>query len=412
MKILHTVKKYHPSAGGMYEVVKQLSEKMVSLGHDVTVATTKLPKEYKPNLKGVKIKEFDIKGNFVSKMTGEIKEYQNFLIKSDFQIISCFAAQQIMCDAMLPILNEIKAKKVFIPTGFSAFYIPEYKEYFQKMGNWMKKFDMNVFLSNDYRDINLARENNIKNTRLIPNGASKQEFGKKIDINIRKKLEISDKNFFILHVGSHTKQKGHKEAIKIFQKAKIKNANFLIIGNKGGCSHYCQRQSKKLNQSKKFKKQNKKIIIKHLNRQQTVAAYKEADIFLFPSNIECSPVVLFECMATGLPFLTTEAGNAKEIVKWSKGGILLPTKKNISLDNFFVSKIKKIIKKIIKRVDNDYQFCKADIKQSAQILEKLYYNQEKRKKLGKSGYQAWLKNFTWEKISKDYEDLYKELLKK
>jgi glycosyltransferase involved in cell wall biosynthesis len=412
MKILHVLKTYHPSSGGMHEVVKQISENLAKRGHEITIATTKLPELPKNNFSNIKIIEFDISGNYISGLNGEIKKYQNFLINSDFDIITFFAAQQITVDAALDILNKIKAKKIFVPTGFSAFYIPEYKEYFQKMGNWMKKFDTNVFLSNDYRDINLARENNIKNTRLIPNGASKQEFGKKIDINIRKKLEISDKNFFILHVGSHTKQKGHKEAIKIFQKAKIINANFLIIGNKGGCSHYCQKQSKKLNQSKKFKKQNKKIIIKHLNRQQTVAAYKEADIFLFPSNIECSPVVLFECMATGLPFLTTEAGNAREIIKWSNGGILLPTKKNIPLDNFLVSKIKKIIKKIIKRVDNDYHFCKAEIKQSAQILEKLYYNQEKRKKLGKSGYQAWLKNFTWEKISKDYEDLYKELLKK
>ena len=42
MKILHTVELYHPSQGGMQEVVKQISERLVKLGHEVTVATTKL----------------------------------------------------------------------------------------------------------------------------------------------------------------------------------------------------------------------------------------------------------------------------------------------------------------------------------------------------------------------------------
>ena len=42
MKILHTVEFYHPSVGGMQEVVKQLSERLVRLGHNVTVATSQL----------------------------------------------------------------------------------------------------------------------------------------------------------------------------------------------------------------------------------------------------------------------------------------------------------------------------------------------------------------------------------
>ena len=35
MKILHTVEFYHPSIGGMQEVVKQLSERLVLLGHEL-----------------------------------------------------------------------------------------------------------------------------------------------------------------------------------------------------------------------------------------------------------------------------------------------------------------------------------------------------------------------------------------
>lgn len=410
MKILHVLRTYHPSSGGMYEVVKQISEQLAKNGHDITIATSKVPEISNHESSKIKIIEFSVSGNLVHGLNGEIEKYQNFVINGNFDIVTVFAAQQVMADALLEVLPKIKAKKVFVPTGFSAFYIPEYQEYFKKMVDWLNDFDMNVFLSNDYRDINLARKNNIEKTTLIPNGASRKEFEKPSQIDIKKILSIEESSFLILHVGSHTGQKGHKEAIKIFKNAKLKDACLLIIGNDGHCRTTCETSAKKINRSNDFLKYNKKIIVKPLDRQHTLEAYKKADIFLFPSNIECSPIVLFECMAAGLPFLTTEAGNAKEIIQWSNGGLLLPTKKNIFLDNFFLSKIKKIVKKIIGRIDNDYQFCRAEIDGSVKILEDLYHNKNKRVKLAEAGHQAWQEKFTWEKISEQYENLYKKLL--
>jgi glycosyltransferase involved in cell wall biosynthesis len=56
-------------------------------------------------------------------------------------------------------------------------------------------------------------------------------------------------------------------------------------------------------------------MITSLSRIETLAAYHQADLFLFPSNIECSPLVLFESIASKTPFLTTDVGNAKEIIE-------------------------------------------------------------------------------------------------
>ena len=408
MKILHTVKQYHPSSGGMYEVVKQLSKNLTKLGHDVTIATTKLPANYNPDYD--KIKEFAISGDLVVGLKGEVKKYQKFLINSSFDIITNFAAQQPMTDAMLPILDRIKAKKVFVPTGFSAFYMPEYKKYFENMKTWMRKYDMNVFLSNNYRDINFARKNKIKNITVIPNGASKEEFLNDYNINIRKRLLIPTDAFFILHVGSHTKQKGHKEAIEIFSKAKINNAVFLIIGNPGACLKSCEKQAKKLNKSKNYKKYNKRLIIKHLSRKETIAAYKEADLFLFPSNTECSPIVLFECMASKTPFLVTDVGNAKEIIEWSGAGKLLPTKKRYYIDPLPISILKNLIKIALNTKSYKKLFSVAKTKESALILEQVYNDKKELDIMSKNGYDAWLNKFNWEKISKDYERLYQQIL--
>ena len=388
MKILHTVEFYHPSQGGMQEVVRQISERLVKLGHEVTVATTKLSERKNKIINGVKIEEFDIKGNLVRGLKGETERYKDFLINSDFDIITNFAAQQWASDLAFDILDRIKGKKVFVPTGFSGFYLPEYKDYFKKMKDWMKKYDMNVFLSDDYRDINFAKKNKINKIIVIPNGASEEEFLGQNNIYIREKLNIPKSNFLILHVGSHTGAKGHREAIEIFEKAKMTNATFLIIGNSfgGGCTKYCFIKEKLFNLSPQRIFDKKKLIITSLSRSETVSAYKQADLFLFPSNIECSPLVLFECMASKTPFLTTDVGNAKEIINWSKSGLLLPTIKD----------------------KNGYS--KVKVNESAKLLENIITNLKKRDSMSKTGFNIWKNKFTWEKITKNYERMYKNLL--
>lgn len=413
MKILHVVEFYSPSVGGMQEVVKQISEELVKKGHDVTVATTFLKQRNSNVINGVKIKDFDISGNFVKGINGDVDGYKDFLIKSNFDIITLFASQQWVTDIAFEIIEKIQAKKVFVPTGFSALYNPLYKEYFTQMASWIKKIDMNVFLSEDYRDINFARENGVKDYVIIPNGASKSEFLSNYNINIREKFNIDKDSFMVLNVGTHTGLKGHKETIKIYKKSRLNNSCLLMIANTSpifkqrktikqilrkiintillkktgsGCSESCLEEMKKFNASSKRKRDKKRIIITSLERAETVSAYKESDLFLFTSNVECSPIVLFECMAAGLPFLTTSAGNAKEIIKWSNAGILLPTHKG---------------KK---------KLCFANINKSVEILEKIYHDTNKRAKLSENGFKIWQERFTWENIASEYEKMYVNLL--
>ncbi|MFA5995937.1 MAG: glycosyltransferase family 4 protein [Patescibacteria group bacterium] len=390
MKILHTVEFYSPSVGGMQEVVRQLSERLVRLGHDVTVATTKLLNRNSTEINGVHIREFSISGNQVRGYQGNITEYQQFLQQQHFDVMTNFAAQQWATDLALPILSVIKSKKVFVPTGFSGLYVPEYKSYFERMTNWMQQYEMNVFLSEHYRDIDFARQHNIGNIRVISNGAASDEFLPTSTCNIREQLSIPQQHFLILSVGSHSGAKGHAEAIKIFTKARIKNATLLIIGNSfgGGCTYSCQIKSwlNKFNIKHRLFA-DKKIIIINCSRSETVAAYQQANLFLFPSNLECSPLVLFESMAAHLPFLTTDVGNAREIINWSQGGLLLPT-----------------------RFTNNGQSY-AILEQSVVLLERIYQAVDLRKQLGQAGFTAWQNKFTWEKITKQYEQLYQHILR-
>jgi len=388
MKILHTVESYEPSTGGMQEVVKQISERLVKMGHSVTVATSKHPARSNDFINGVKIEEFDITGNWVTGMHGDMQTYQDYLLHSDFDIITNFAAQQWATDLMLPLLKEIKAKKVFVPTGFSALSVPEYSVYFEKMKDWMKQYDMNLFQSDSYQDIAYARKHGITKIKIIPNGASAEEFLSPDETDIRKDLGISKDQFLILHVGSHTGQKGHAEAIDIFSRSDLENATFIIVGSV--FSLFCYGSCKfrefifRLDPRNQFR--NRHLLILSLNRKQIVELYKAADLFLFPSNIECSPIVLFECMASGTPFLTTDVGNAKEIIDWSGGGALLPT------------------------IKDTFGYSHADIEQSIKLLERLFNDPIRRAIMKEEGFKKWQTHFSWETIAKQYELLYLKLL--
>jgi glycosyltransferase involved in cell wall biosynthesis len=390
MKILHTVESYPPSLGGMQEVVKQFSERLVRLGHDVTVATSKNPERHEPVSNGVKIVDFTISGNAVRGYWGDVALYAEYLLHSDFDIMTNFAAQQWATDILLPILDRIRGKKVFVPTGFSGLYLPEYIDYFAKMPSWMKQYDMNVFLSDDYRDINFARQHGVGNTMLIPNGAGEDEFLADTGIDIRQRLGIPVDHLLILNVGSHTGVKGHLEAMAIFSRARLKKATLLIIGNRvtGGCYLKCTERVRLFNRSLLRYYDHKQILTASPSRAETVAAYQAADLFLFPSNIECSPIVLFECMASHTPFLTADVGNAAEITGWCDSGLVLPTRKAAT----------------------GYGLSHVDVRQSARLLERLGWDKEERARLAEKGFIAWKERFSWEKIVQSYEALYRGLL--
>jgi len=387
MKILHTVEFYFPISGGAQEVVKQLSEHLARMGHDVTVVTTKCKNRDFNSFNGVKIIEFDISGNYVNGYKGASKAYVDFLKKSDYDIILNYAAQQWTTDLMLPILDDIPGKKIFVPCGFSALHKGRYADYYEKMKVWIKKYDICVYLSSSYQDYEFSLNAGATNSVIIPNGADEAEFLVSAG-GIRKILTIPEDSLLLLHVGSHTRFKGHKEALAIYRRSHLPNSTFLLIGNTFSkyCNNRCRLTAFCLNTFYNIFNIGKRIIITELPREQTVMAYFDADIFLFPSNIECSPIVLFEAMASGTPFLATDVGNSKEIVQYSHAGLLLPTKK----------------------FKNGYVI--ANVKQSVPILENIVSSVELRDNMASYGRELWQKNFTWLAISKKYEEIYTQVL--
>jgi len=422
MNILHTVEFYSPSVGGAQEVVKQLSERLAARGHHVTVATTRLSNRYVREINGVNIEEFDISGNAVQGMRGEVERYQKFLLEGNFDIMMNYAAQQWTMDAAFPMLDRLPYRKIMIPCGFSGLFDPQYIPYFFLLPLAMKQYDHLVFHASEYRDISFARQNGFTHLSIIPNGAAEDEFSVG-HTDFRLQHNIPEDVPLLLTVGGHTGIKGHHLVMEAFQRLKIEKGVLVVIGNifsdgsayemfvkplmsyikhlqvrslarliiralrggiEPGCLPDCRGQSRWINLTGFG---NKKVLLLDPPRSEVVSAYHAADLFVFGSNLEYSPLVLFEAVASQTPFISLECGNAKEIVEWTGGGLIAPT---IKRENGFVD---------------------GNATQLASMIEQLLMDPQKRKYLAETGYTAWQKHFTWEKIAAQYETLYQELIK-
>lgn len=411
MKILHCVEHFPPHQGGMAEVVRQLSACLALCGHNLHVACSEHPRRSAIQSEGIAVHSFAIQGNSDTGIVAhesEISRYKDFVLSGEFDIVTCFAAHQWSTDLLLDILPEITAKKVFVPTGFTG--IDETTPYFQKMRVWLGQFDHIVFLSSDYYDINFTRRLGFTHWSIIPNGCSLSEFSAPKSQTFRAQLRIPKKNRLLLHVGSHTTMKGHDELYALFRAARLPNATLLVVGNfldnprpgfieatkalckyflgyKMGCSMLC-----KLLHHPFFRFLFRlltlaDIRVVQLSRPDLVQAYLHADLFVFPSNIECSPIVLFESIAAGTYFLASQAGNASEIISWfGGGGRLFPG--NRGADGKVYIDIAKSVG-LLQQVVKNLPYLQNDLEHARTV---------------------WTTSYTWEALSGRYEELYKGLV--
>ena len=443
MRLLFCCEFYYPSIGGVQEVMRQIAEHMVQRGHNVTVATTRLvDRRNFTKYNGVNIKEFDIIGNAVRGIEGEVDRYREFVLNFSCDAIMVKAAQQWTFDALWPVIDRLKMRKVFIPCGFSGLYDPIFDQYFRELPDILRKFDHLIFYAEKYRDIDFVRAHGLTHFSVLSNGASENEFSVPKDPTFRQRYKIPESSRVLLTVGSMNGHKGHREIAEAFARMQtncqhftlILNGNimprplldsdpfnrffsnikkifkritgllnqFLTMFREKGLGFISQRIKRKVvRKLGKFfsrhsleetdplsywilnaNRQSSKIVLKlDLPRPELVQAFMAADLFVFASNIEYSPLVLFESVAAGTPFLSVPVGNAEEIARWTGGGIICPANK----DERGYTNV------------NPVEFAKA--------IELVMADPIKLSKLGECGREVWQRRFTWKIIAEQYESI-------
>ena len=436
MRILIACEFYYPSVGGVQEVMRQIAERLVERGHGVTVATSYLPQRQIYELNGVRIVEFKVAGNLVQGIAGDADTYRNYVMTGDYDVLMVKAAQQWTLDALLPILDRLPKSKIFIPCGFSGLYEPAYAEYFDSMPAVLRKFEHLIFYASDYRDINFARAHGLSNFSIVPNGACEREFAPAADPAFRRRHGIEEDAFVLLTVGSLTGRKGHQELAAAFSLIRLRDQPAVLILNGSdpqrndssrpfarlrGVAAYMYRDggawvvlkwllaktlmSMKLacllgSRGRSVRESIDELVVRinreapakrallvDLPRAELVQAYLNSDLFVFASNIEYSPLVLYEAAAAGLPFLTVPVGNAVEIARETGGGAICPAQAD---SRGYTNVAPAVLAEQIERLAADHAMLST---------------------LADAGRKSWMEKFTWEKIADQYEAVLSRLVK-
>lgn len=164
---------------------------------------------------------------------------------------------------------------------------------------------------------NPVRKNHILNgyfrekSIVINNGVSTSKFRAIPEYrdSIRKELNIPNHCLLLGNIARDNPLKDHETLFKVLKILKTENINFKCILIGPGLS----------NKNKEFK-----IRIKKYGIEDKVILYGKTyylnnilnafDINILTSRKECSPISLIESMSTGIPCITTNVGNANELI--------------------------------------------------------------------------------------------------
>ena len=356
MKILICSEFFKPNVGGV-EIHSEVLANYLSKKHKINVATTFLNRTNKELKKKFVINEFKIKGSLVKGYSGEVKEYEKFLLNSNFDIIFFNAAQQWTFDLALPILKKIKSKKIFFPCGFSRLNNIFFKPYFEILKLKLKYFDEIICCSKNWKDYKFCKKYFNKKINIISNGSFSFKNKKQKKNLAVKYVSISNLKYL----------KGQDRIINIFKNIdhsailKIYYSNYSIL-----FKIYIFLKIIIFNKLNK----NKKIYLIHKKERIDISkTLNGANGFIFGSRIEYNPLVVFESMAAGVPFVSFDVGIIKEIINTNILGFVSNDKFKLSkyLNNLNSSNYNKY--QIIKNFEKNFNW-KIILKKYNRIFKK------------------------------------------
>ena len=377
MLILHTAERYAPVAGGVEEVVKQISTRLARRGHEVHVATSfGISNRRHEIIDGVQVHRFDVKTEVSFGASGEVDEYLRFVRSKAWDVIAMHFLPAWSTTALLPNLNELESGKVLVGHGFRGFHFPSYRNRIAAITQYLKNLDRIVTLSNLLEETLLCKQLGLPMPDVIPNGVDFNEWNRPIR-QIREKKGIGNRPWLLL-VSNHSPVKSHSTFFHVVHRVrrKIPDSVGMIIGGcypaakwgmgrlgvQGGCWYRCRLAASLTSDV---------LLQWDVSREDVVSAIREADIIMLTSEYEASPLVVIESMAAGTPWLSLDVGCMREHV----GGVV---------------------------ANNAVEM--------AEVAVDLIRNPGRRSSLGAQGIHRARERHCWEFIVNQYEALYHRLI--
>lgn len=167
--------------------------------------------------------------------------------------------------------------------------------------------------------------------KVIPNGIDVEFFNNiSIDSNYKNSLGIKSDHFIISCVANLHQNKGHIYLIKAFERLYKNNykIQLLLVGDGPERANLEKMSLKYL---------NAKDIIFLGKRSDVAQILKCSDLFVLPTFFEGLSNAIMEAMASGLPIITTDISENRELITDNFSGMLCPVKNHLELANIILA---------------------------------------------------------------------------
>ena len=331
MKILMLSWEYPPRiVGGISRVVHDLSHRLITDGHDVTVVTYRdgnVP--YFEDDNGVKVYRVDnfmispnnfidwvmqLNFNMVAKAGEIIAENGKFDIIHAHDWLTAYSAKTLKNAYSTPLTCTIHATEAGRNSGIKG----EMQKYINDT-EWMLTYESSeVIVNSNYMKNELQRLFGLpfEKINVVPNGVNINLFsGIERDYDFRRKFAM-DNEKIILFMGRLVYEKGIQHLISAMPKI-LENYHDskLIVAGKGGMIDELKTQVNALGLG------NKVYFTGYLASKDVQRMYKCADVSVFPSTYEPFGIVALEAMLSGTPVVVSDIGGLNEIVDHGINGM-------------------------------------------------------------------------------------------
>lgn len=338
MKILFTSENYYPLISGVPVVVKYLAEGLVLRGHSVSIVTQYLSGiEPHSVVNGVDVYRFEIYKNFFHIAKGDKKGYINFILNYDADVIIFECTQCLTTDLILPYLGQIKAKKILHSHGFSGLetsFFSIQPDFIHTLGttyNWIKYqwyYGKIIPKSLAYFDkfLCLAETDNTKEylnlkgyeVTILDNAADEMFFQNIETKNILSKYVILENDKYMMSCANYQFVKDQITIINEYYKSESSKITSLVcIGSQENT--YYEKCLRVIDDNEKTYGHRDVHLLVGVDRNDIPSIEKYASLYLVASRCERYSISIIEAMSQGVPFISTNVGNARVL----PGGITL-----------------------------------------------------------------------------------------
>ena len=373
MHILQVTPYFHPHFGGVESHVLGLCENLIKLGHDVEVATSRYSRMPETeNLNGIKITRLPQWINMYN--TPLVTSIQSFVRRSHADVVHVhspppfterFAAKGAKESGKPLVVThhcDLELKGIF---GNLAVNL-----YQSMLGKYpLENADRVISTTNSYATTSRSLWD--IDVDVVPNAVDINRFHPTNEGDfIREKYAAKDESL-ALFVGRLVPHKGIGILIRAINYTQ--NGKLMIIGD-GPYLSWLKKLTKKLDL------EDRVIFVGPISDYWLPAYYAATDVVVLPSTsrLEAFGIVGLEGMATGKPLILSDIPGVREVISPEEGFIVEPL----------------------------------DPEAIAEALEKIWSYPEMAKQMGKRGRERVEKLFSWEKVSKDIENIFLELVSK